>query len=503
MTFPLHSGSAQGPASIWSRDHRSLTIGSILAVTIIALQGIAVATMAPLLASDLGGRSLYGWIFTSFILPQIVGTVLAGQEMDRRSPARDFMLHLLLLAIGCAMSAVAPSIHVFFVGRALQGFGAGGVFACVYATVSTIYDDRLRPAMLATISTAFVVPSLVGPAISGLIAEQYSWRFVFLGFLPIIAIIAPLTVPGYRLATRRVDPAAVPDSPNRLVLSVLLAGATGVFLTGPELRPWPLAMVVTVAGLCGLAPALQRLLPEGTFQARPVLPAAIAARGLLFGGFVVVETYMIFSLKEFGGVSAAVAGTALTTGSLTWTTGSLAQPRWDRISGPQGRPFRMNLGLGLALAGTASILGCVIVFQDIWYPVAVAGWMIAALGIGFTYPTAASVAFANAPPGRDGMVASSALLVDLFAFSVGVGLGGAVLAFGEGLGWGPEPSAAAAIGLGVGMIALALLAGIRMSAGYAARPPAPDMASDGGRNAQPPVTGCSSRETGTNPSPGT
>ena len=173
MTFPCHSRSAQGPTSIWARDHRSLTIGSILAVTIIALQGIAVATMALLLASDLGGRSLYGWIFTSFILPQIVGTVLAGQEVDRRSPARVFMLHLLLLAIGCAISAAAPSIHVFFIGRALQGFGAGGVFACVYATVSTIYDDRLRPAMLATISTAFVVPSLVGPAISGLIAEQY------------------------------------------------------------------------------------------------------------------------------------------------------------------------------------------------------------------------------------------------------------------------------------------------------------------------------------------
>ena len=470
MTPRLHPAPAGGPASIWAREHRSLTIGSILSVTIIALQGIAVATMAPLLASDLGGRSLYGWIFTSFILPQIVGTVLAGQEVDRRPPGRVFLLQLLLLAVGCAISAAAPSIHLFFLGRALQGFGSGGAFACVYASVSTNYDDRLRPAMLATISTAFVVPSLVGPAISGVIAEQYSWRLVFLGFIPIIAVIAPLTMPGYRLVTRRPEPGPRSDGSNRLVLSVLLAGATGVFLTGPELRPWPLAVLVTMAGLAALVPALQRLLPAGTFRARPVLPAAIASRSLLFGGFIVVETYMIFSLKEFGGVSVAVAGTALTTGSLTWTAGSLAQARWDRIRGPAGRPFRMNLGLCLALAGAASILGCIVVFRDIWYPVAVAGWMTTALGIGLAYPTAALVAFANAPPGRDGMVASSALLADLFAFSVGVGLGGAILAFGEGLGWGTEPSAAAAIGLGVAMIGLALLAGIRMSLGYTVRP---------------------------------
>jgi len=477
VTSRPHAEPAEGeePASIWAGPHRSLTIGSILAVTIIALQGIAVATMAPLLANDLGGRSLYGWIFTSFILPQIVGTVLAGQEVDRRPPARVFLVHLLLLAVGCAISAGASSIFVFFIGRALQGFGSGGVFACVYATVSTIYDDRLRPSMLAMISTAFVVPSLIGPAISGFIAEQYSWRFVFLGFLPIIAVIAPLTLPGYRLVTRRNDPAADAGGANRLPLSVLLAGATGIFLAGPELRPWPLAVAVTLAGLTGLVPALRRLLPEGTFRARPILPAAIAARSLLFGGFVVVETYMIFALKEFGGVSAAVAGTALTTGSLTWTAGSLAQARWDRISGPESRPFRMNLGLALALGGTAIIFGCVIVFRDIWYPVAVAGWMTAALGIGLTYPTAASVAFANAPAGRDGMVASSALLADLFAFSVGVGLGGAILAFGEGLGWGAEPSAAAAIGLGVAMIALALVSGVRMSIGSAARPSTADL----------------------------
>ena len=69
--------------SIWDTRYLALTVGSILAVTIAAFQGLAVATIAPVLADDIGGRDLYGWIFTAFILPQIIGTVIGGLEADR------------------------------------------------------------------------------------------------------------------------------------------------------------------------------------------------------------------------------------------------------------------------------------------------------------------------------------------------------------------------------------------------------------------------------------
>jgi MFS family permease len=445
-------------ASIWDREHFPVTTGSILAFTIIAFQGLALATVAPVVADDIGGRDLYGWIFTAFLLPQIVGTVFAGREVDRHSPGRVFAIHLALFTVGCVAAGAAPSIAWLFVGRAIQGFGAGGLSACIYAVLSRAYEDELRPSILAATSTAWVVPSLIGPAIAGYVAEEWSWRWAFFGLLPILAIVAPLTLPSYfRIAPGNTQV----GNDRRLHLAVVLAIATGVFLAGLEVRPWAVGTILAVIGLAFLAPALKRLLPSGTFQAMPVMPAAILARGLGFGGFAVVETYLIFALKDFGGASAASAGVILTFASLTWTSGSWLQARWDRATGPGQRPRRLVVGFTILFAATLAMFLCVAVWRDIWLWAAFIGWAVAGLGIGLGYPTAVSLAFAHTAPGEEGLVSSSLLLLDLFAFSVGVGIGGVMLAVAEAGGSSTEVGTALAMGLGVAMILGSIFAATR------------------------------------------
>lgn len=444
--------------SIWDKDHVSITTGSILAFTIVAFQGLALATIAPVLSEDIGGRNLYGWIFSAFLLPQIIGTVYAGREVDRHSPARVFFIHLVFFAVGCVVAGAAPSIYWLFLGRAIQGFGAGGLAACVYAVISSAYEDRLRPAILAATSAAWVVPSLIGPAIAGFVAEQWSWRWAFFGLLPILVVIAPLTLPSYaRIAPNN----TAAESDRRLQYSIVLAIATGLFLAGLEIRPWWIGAVMATIGIGGLVPMLWRLLPDGAFRARPVMPAAIVARGLGFGGFAVVETYLIFSLKDFGGVSATRAGLILTLTSLLWTAGSWIQSRWDRSGGSGQRPYRLVTGFTLLFVSTLGIFLCVALLQDIWLWVGLVGWGVAGLGIGLAYPTAVSIAFANTPAGMEGSVSSAMLLVDLFAFAIGVGLGGVLLALAETAGWSTETGAALAMSLGVGMVFLAVAAGFR------------------------------------------
>lgn len=435
--------------SIWDSDHRGLTIGSILAMTIVAFQGLAMSTVAPVVAEEVGGRDLYGWIFSAFLLPQIIGTVLAGREVDRRSPAIIFTVALISFAIGCLIAGFASSIYWLFVGRAVQGFGAGAMGSCVYAVVATAYADRLRPSMLAAMSSAWIVPSLVGPAIAGFVAEQFSWRWAFFGLVPIMLIIWPLTLPTYRKIVR--DVVSGPTD-NRLMLSVILAIATGVFLVGLELRPWWIGTAVAVVGLIGLGPTLRNLLPSGSFSMRPIVPAAVVARGLGFGGFAVVETYMIFGLKDFGGVSATEAGLVLTITSLFWSGGSWVQARWDRMSDGKQRTQRMVMGFGLLLVSSAVLMVTVAVFGDIWLWLCAITWSVAGLGIGLAYPTTVTVAFAHAPQGQDGLVSSSMMLADLFAFSVGVGVGGVLLAIAESAGWSTPAGTALAMALGVVLV---------------------------------------------------
>jgi MFS family permease len=449
-------------ASIWDKRYFALTIGSILAITIVAFQGLAIATIAPVLADDIGGRDLYGWIFSAFILPQIVGTVIGGVEVDRRPPALVFYVSLVFLAAGSALAGSAADVFILFAGRALQGFGAGAMFACIYAVISAVYDDRLRPSILAAMSSAWIIPSLIGPGIAGFIADNASWRYVFWGLIPILMVIGPLTWPAYRNVRLQHDPAAASANARRVPNAVLLAIGTGLFLAGLDIRPVVLGAALAIAGFIMLVPMLYRLLPEGTFVGRPMLGGAISARSLCFGGFAITETYLVFSLKEFGGASSSVAGIVLTVGSLTWSLGSILQARFDRKLGSGSRPGRVRIGVSIMLVGVLAILGTIVTFDDIWITVATAAWMTAGLGIGLTYPTATSIAFAHAQRGQDGLVSSSALLGDMFTSSIGVGFGGVMLALGLGQGWGAPSSASLALMLGVVMLVAAWISAQRL-----------------------------------------
>jgi MFS family permease len=107
--------------SIWDPSNLALTVGSILAVTLAAFQGLAVATITPVMTRDLEGEHLYGWVFNAFLLPQIIATVIAGREVDRRPPWHVFYPSLVLFGIGCLVCGLADSMGILFIGRALVG----------------------------------------------------------------------------------------------------------------------------------------------------------------------------------------------------------------------------------------------------------------------------------------------------------------------------------------------------------------------------------------------
>lgn len=462
-------------ASIWDKSNFALTLGSIIAVTIAAFQGLAIATITPVLTEDLNGEHLYGWVFNAFLIPQIVGTVLGGREVDRRPPWQVFYPAIALFAVGLVICSLADTMGVLLVGRMLIGFGCGAMFSTVYAIIGASYDDALRPSILAAISTAWVVPSLIGPVIAGSVADHLGWEWVFVGLVPLVFLSGILTWKTYSTVQIEQDAEAAILNRSRLPLAMVLATGTFLFLAGPDMEalsrligdgteniPRVLLVGVTIAGLVLIVPTLKRLLPDGTFALQPMLPAAIGLRSLTFGGFAITETFVVFSLKEFGGLSSSQAGIILTVGSLTWTAGSVLQARLDRHSGPTARSSRMLFGAVTMLIGNLVIVLDVVLSHGIHWQIAMVSWAAVGLGIGICFTTATAVAFQYAPKGQDGLVSSSFLLLDLFANAIGVGVGGFLLAATIDAGWSKPGSAALAMSLSLLFFAAGILAAMRM-----------------------------------------
>ncbi|MBA2362832.1 MAG: MFS transporter [Chloroflexia bacterium] len=173
----------------------------MIVITIVAFEGLALTTVTPVIADALGGLSLYVWISSTYLLAQLVGSVWAGREIDRRGLAMPFAVSHSLFGAGLVVAAAAQRMEVLVVGRALQGLGAGALANCTYTSVNLGYADALRPRMFAAISAAYIVPAIAGPYAAALLAERLTWRSVFLVLLPLLPVAALLALPAYRRLT--------------------------------------------------------------------------------------------------------------------------------------------------------------------------------------------------------------------------------------------------------------------------------------------------------------
>jgi MFS family permease len=482
---------AGGPASPPARGG-ALTVGLVLGVTVMAFGALAVVTIAPRIPADLGGLSLYGWIFSGYLLASLFGTVWGGQQADRHGPARAFTLGLTAFAVGAVIATFAPSMGALVTARVIQGLGSGAVVTCIYVAVTRAYRDQQRPRVLALLSTGWIVPALIGPAVAGTVAELTSWRWVFAGLVPLTAVVAVLTVPTFARLPR--SGRATARGAARLAAAAVLAVAVGAVLwslTGPgSVGP---RLVLGVAAAIAVPSALGRLTPPRTLRLGPGLGAVVAARGAFFAAFITVEVYLALMLTEVHGYSSPVTGIVIATGAISWSLGAWTQARLDARAGlaPRaGGPVLARVAAVLArrrdrrvLVGTA-LLGSGLLVQSValhagsgapYLPLAVAlaGWLAAGLGIGFAHASSTALAFvrAEAEGVEAGAVSSALQLADSVSAALATGVGGALLAFATAAGMGLVVGVNAAFATGYLAIVLSLLASIRI--GIPAVPAAP------------------------------
>ena len=433
---------------LWSPSRRPLTVGLVLTITLVAAEALAVTAAMPIVARELGGLELYGLVFSAFTVGSLVGIVLAGNLIDRRGVVLPFVLGLSLFAIGLVIAGAANSMPVLIGARLLQGVGGGAIPVIAYVAIGRSLPERLRPQMFATLSTAWVLPGLLGPGIAGIVAEAFDWRWVFFGLLPLLAVSGAMSFRGLQGLADAPAPEAR-DEPSRgsaglRISDGLIAGLGVSFLMVGLSSESPLLIAgLGAAGLAITLWAFIRLTPPGTLRAARGYPTAVLLRGLLTFAFFTVDAYVTLLLVEVRGWSAAAAGLALTAATVSWTAGSWTQAR---LSSRYAHERFVRVGFPVVAVGIAGLGLILLPGVPAWLAVPI--FALGGFGMGLTYAQFALIVLRDVPRDSQGTVTSGLTLSDTLGTALGLSVAGAFISAAVRAGAGPGPGLAAAILLG-------------------------------------------------------
>jgi MFS family permease len=405
-------------------SQRALTIGLCATIVAIAFETISVATAMPVAARDLDGIRYYAWAFSLFLIGMLFATVVCGRISDRIGPAKPMLAGLVIFLVGLVVAGTSQHMAQLVTGRLVQGLGGGTMNVAIFVCVAQAYSLTQRPKMFTYISTAWVLPSFVGPPAAAWLTNHLSWHWVFFAVIPLVLFGGLMALPSLLRMMRSHRPRGTDaQKPAPLWAAGLLAVAAAALQLAGQRLDW-IGLGLLVGGLAALLLALPRLMPPGFMTLRRGLSQVIQTRGLLAGAFVAGEAFVPLMLVEQRTVPLFQAGAVLTVGAVGWTTGSWIQSRpWLRIR----RDVLITLGC-CSVAGGLALVGLIAFLPAIPYVLVALCWIFAGLGMGLAMSSTSLAVMSLSTAAEQGRNASSLNVYDALGASIFVGVAGSIFA---------------------------------------------------------------------------
>jgi len=89
---------------------------------------------------------------------------------------------------------MAPNFALLLIGRMVQAVGAGIIMPLLMSIVMFIFPPEKRGSMMGLIGLAMIFAPAIAPTLAGFIIDYYSWRWLFIGLIPLVVIIILLAV---------------------------------------------------------------------------------------------------------------------------------------------------------------------------------------------------------------------------------------------------------------------------------------------------------------------
>ncbi|TMC62849.1 MAG: MFS transporter [Chloroflexi bacterium] len=311
----MTDSAAGAPAINLSPREKLEILGAILlALFLFALDQTVVGTALPKIITDLKGNELYTWSVTIYLLTSTISGPIYGKLSDLfgRRPIVIWAVGLFL--VSSVFAGLSQQMWQFILFRGLQGLGGGAVFPVALAVVADLYTPAERGKYLGFFGAVFGVSSLVGPAIGGIITDQFSWHWIFFVNVP-IGLVSLVILWRLLPAIRRPEAARNIDYVGALVFALAIAPFL-VGLTNKQTGQWadPAVGGLMLVGLAfgALFIWIESRVPE------PIVPLAlfrirtftisVAAMFLAAFGFFTAVIFLPRWFQTVAGASATESG---------------------------------------------------------------------------------------------------------------------------------------------------------------------------------------------------
>jgi EmrB/QacA subfamily drug resistance transporter len=315
----------------------------------VVLDNLVVSVALPSIHRDLGAsiQSLE-WTVNAYTLSYAVLLLTGAALGDRLGRKRMFMAGIALFTVSSAAAALAPSIGLLILARAIQGAGAAIATPLTLTLLAAAYPPDRRGFAIGVWSGISGIAVALGPLVGGAMVQAASWHWIFWLNVPIGIALVPLA------ATRLSEsfgPAGHLDLPGLALGSAGLFGIVFGLIRSQSLG-WtsPEVMISLAAGLA----LIVAFVVQERRTANPMLPMEFyARRGFSVTNAVSLSMYFgmfgsVFFLSQFLqnvlGNSPLEAGVKL----LVWTGSTMVvAPLSGYFSERYGARLFMAAGLGL------------------------------------------------------------------------------------------------------------------------------------------------------------
>jgi EmrB/QacA subfamily drug resistance transporter len=311
-----------------------ILVGLMVAMFPGALDTTIMGPAMPTIGRELGDQANLPWIVTSYLLVSTAATPLYGKLSDIHGRRIMLQVAIAIFAVGSIFCALAPTMILLALARALQAVGGGGLVSIAMTVVGDIVPPRDRPRYQIYTSVMWTLSSLLGPILGGYFAERWHWSLIFW-------INLPLCLAAFLMTDRKLKSLPRHERPHKLdfigagllvaasvLLQLLLSwGGTRYAWTSSTILLLGAASIgFTALLIWRLNSAAEPLIPYSLMRNQIVLVGSSAV-GITMAVFVGLMIYVPIYFESIRGISATYSGLSLLPLTICTTIGAVAAGR--------------------------------------------------------------------------------------------------------------------------------------------------------------------------------